>query len=33
MSSVRRQYSQQDLVLVAILNKLHGYMGSMAVKE
>jgi hypothetical protein len=33
MGSVRGRYKQEDLVVVAILNKLHGYMGSVAVKE
>ena len=33
MGSVRWKYKQEDLVVVAILNKIHGYMGSMAVKE
>jgi hypothetical protein len=33
MGSVRRQYKQEDLVVVTILNKIHGYVGSMAVKE
>ena len=33
MGSVRGKYKQEDLVFVAILNKLYSYIGSMAVKE
>jgi hypothetical protein len=33
MGSVRGQYKQEDLVVVTIVNKLHSYIGSVAVKE
>lgn len=33
MGSVRWKYKQEDLVVVAILNKVNGYVGSVAVKD
>jgi hypothetical protein len=33
IGSVRRQYKQENLIVVTILNKTYSYVGSIAVKE